>query len=197
LEEWLTPFTKNTSPKLFIAGDGFIVEGFKDYLKYDNLIKTPVASSLGDHNVQDICSSIRKTLKIHSRKSLEKSLREFQIAENEKRTCSNLFQITKAVVEGRVRKIIVADDVNVFGMIDKSTGLLSIHPFDLDHEDDDVLDDLAQLVLSQGGEVVIASRREIPKSLPILAILDIEKGPVKNFKAIQVDSQPILKQRGI
>ncbi len=47
-----------------------------------------------------------------------------------------------------------------------------MHPIDLNHEDDCILDDLAQMVLSQGGEVVIAKRSEIPKGRPILAILD-------------------------
>ena len=86
----------------------------------------------------------------------------------------NIFQISKAVVQGRVRKLIVTDEISIFGKIDRNSGGVAIHPLDLDHEDDCILDDLAQMVLSQGGEVVIAKRDEIPKGRPILAILDDE-----------------------
>ena len=73
-----------------------------------------------------------------------------------------------------MRKIIVTDELSIFGKIDPKSGGLAIHPFDLDHEDDCILDDLAQMVLSQGGEVIVAKRDEIPKGRPILAILDDE-----------------------
>lgn len=84
----------------------------------------------------------------------------------------NIFQIAKAAVQGRIKKLIIADGINIFGKVDKKTGGLAIHPVDLDHEDDDILDDLAQTVLASGGEVVIAPREEIPKGRPILAIIE-------------------------
>lgn len=197
LSEWVTHITKNSTPKLFIAGDRIFIEGMKENFKYDNLVKTAVANSFGDHNLLDICISIRKILKMHSKICIEKALKEFHIADNENKSCRNIFQISKAVVEGRVRKLIITDDINVFGSIDKSTGLLSIHPFDLDHEDDDVLDDLAQMVLSQGGEVVIASRQEIPKSLPILAILDNDGDTLEKSEKLKAYVEAFSKQRNI
>jgi hypothetical protein len=172
LSEWVSECTKNSTPKLFIAGDRLVVENIKKIIKYDNLVKGAVANSFGDHNILDICVSIRKILQGQSKAFVENALTEFRFAEEENRSCKNIFQISKAVVKGQVQKLIITDEMNVFGKIDKKTGGLSIHPFDLDHEDDDILDDLAQMVLSQGGEVVIASRDEIPKSRPILAILD-------------------------
>jgi hypothetical protein len=41
----------------------------------------------------------------------------------------------------------------------------------MDHEDDDVLDDLAQKVLLAGGEVVVVERDQIPEQRSILAVL--------------------------
>jgi hypothetical protein len=197
LNEWVTQITKVSSPKLFIAGERSIVESMKINFKYDNLVKAAVANSFGAHNVLDVCQSIRKILKTQSKNCIERALSEFLFAEEENRSCKNIFQITKAVVEGRVRKLIISDDVNVFGTIDKKSGGLSIHPFDLDHEDDDVLDDLAQMVLSQGGEVIIASRDQIPKSRPILAILDNEVTSLEKTEKLQAYNEPNLKQRSI
>lgn len=172
VNDWITELTKNSKPKLFIAGDKSQVESLNRNLEYPHAVRTAVANVFGQHNVSDLCANIRKLLKNESKQSLEKALLEFRFAEEGNRTRKNIFQISKAVVEGRVRKLIVTDELNIFGKIDMKTGGLAIHPFDLDHEDDDVLDDLAQMVLSQGGEVVVAKRDEIPKGRPILAILD-------------------------
>ena len=49
---------------------------------------------------------------------------------------------------------------------------LLLHPADMDHEDDCLLDDLAQTVLLSGGEVVIAKRSEIPQGRPVIAVLN-------------------------
>jgi hypothetical protein len=170
--EWIKDLTKTTKPKLFVAGEKLKVDALNRNLQYINTAKAPISNSFGEHNVGDICANIRKLLKEESKKALEKSLLEFKFAEEGNRTRKNIFQIAKAVVQGKVRKLIVTDEMNIFGTIDKKTGGLALHPFDLDHEDDCILDDLAQMVLSQGGEVVIAKQDEIPKGRPILAILD-------------------------
>lgn len=172
LNEWIKELTKATKPKLFLAGEKSKVDGLNRHLQYKNTVKTSISNSFGEHNVSDVCANIRKVLKDESKKALEKSLLEFRFAEEGNRTRKNIFQISKAVVQGKVRKLIVTDELSIFGKIDRKSGGLAIHPIDLDHEDDCILDDLAQMVLSQGGEVVIAKRDEIPKGRPILAILD-------------------------
>ena len=63
----------------------------------------------------------------------------------------------------------------------------------MDHEDDDILDDLAQIVLSQGGEVIVASKNEIPKGRPILAILDDGGKEIEKIKNIR--HREVLQER--
>lgn len=164
--------SRNSKPKLFLAGEKSRIQRLNNHLKYKNTFKSSLANSFDEKNIDKICSDIRRHLKDESQKDIEKALIEFTFAEAENRTRKNIFQIAKAVVQGKVRKLIVTDELSIFGKIDKKTGGLSIHPCDLDHEDDDILDDLAQMVLSQGGEVLIAKRNEIPNGRPILAILD-------------------------
>ncbi len=193
LNEWIDQLTKDTKPKLFVAGEKLLVESLNQNLKYKNAVKTAIAPSFGKHNVSDICSIVRKILKAESKESIEKALTEFRFAEEGNRARKNIFQISKAVVQGRVRKLIVTDELNIFGKIDKKSGGLAIHPFDLDHEDDDILDDLAQMVLSQGGEVIIASRDEIPKGRAILAILDDDSKELEKTEDLQQNE--VLKER--
>lgn len=171
LNQWIFQLTKNLKPKLFVAGEKSLVESLNRSLKYKNVVQTPVSSFFSRSHVGEICSAIRKVLKTESKAIIQKGLMEFRSAEASHRTRKNIFQISKAVVQGRVRKLIVSDELSIFGKIDKASGGLAVHPFDLDHEDDDILDDLAQMVLRQGGEVIVASSVDLPKGRPILAIL--------------------------
>lgn len=172
LGEWLEHITQRSSPKLFLAGEQRPIDRVLKKLKYQNVIKTPIAPNFCEGNVIEVCQVVRKLLKDEAKKSLQHALMEFRFAEEVNLAKKNIFQIAKAAVQGHIKKLIVADGINVFGKVDKKTGALAIHPFDLDHEDDDILDDLAQTVLAFGGEVVIAPREDIPKGRPALAILD-------------------------
>jgi len=185
LRTWIQRLANTANIKLFVAGDKVAIEGLVSDLRYSHVAKTPIASSFSPQDVGDICLSLRKVLADEAKKDLDKALLEFRFAEEGNRARKNIFKIAKAVVQGKVRKLIVTDELSIFGKIDRKSGGLAIHPFDLDHEDDDILDDLAQIVLSQGGEVVIAKRNEIPKGRPILAILDDEGSALEKRAELQ------------
>ncbi|MFN8847824.1 MAG: hypothetical protein ACK5V3_14740 [Bdellovibrionales bacterium] len=135
---------------------------------------------------------IREQLKSQSEKKVLDTLLEYQKLTELNLTNKNIFQIAKAAVQGRVKKLIVADDYNIFGKLDTQSGGLALHPMDLDYEDDDLLDDLAQKVLIHGGEVVIAKRHEIPENRPLLAIL--KKNDVSANKLTYFKNQMTLKK---
>ncbi len=172
LNEWIDEFSQKFSPRLFLTGQKKLIDSLDRKLKFKNVAVMPSDFAFDERNLSEICSRIRQLLKAEARNILEQAFFEFNLAVEENRGKKNIFQIAKAAVSGKVKKLIVADGINVFGKIDKKTGDLAIHPFDLDHEDDDILDDLAQAVLASGGEVIVAPREEIPKGRPILAILD-------------------------
>lgn len=180
LKDTLELLSLRHSPKLFIAGESKLLEQYAKFIHYKNFVRAPLSSKFDDDSLVDLCSTARNILKTEAKKSLEKAFAEFHIAEKMNLTKKNIFQIAKAAIQGKIRKLIIAEGVNVFGKIDKKTGGLAIHPFDLDHEDDDILDDLAQTVLLSGGEVYIAPKEKIPSERPIMAI--IEESEHKNLK---------------
>lgn len=192
VNDWIIELTKNSKPKLFIAGEPFLVQALSPRLSYSNAVRNPISNHFRKDHAAESTEPIRKILKADSKSSLEKSLLEFRFAESINRVQKNIFQIAKAVVQGRVRKLIVTDDFSIFGKIDEKSGGVAIHPFDLDHEDDCILDDLAQMVLSQGGEVIVAKRDEIPRGRPILAILDDEGFALEKTDDLQFE---VLEER--
>lgn len=192
--DWLEKMIQKSTPRLFLAGEKGLVDGLLKNLKYANVVKSSVASTFSEHNVTDVCETVRKLMVNETKKTLELALLEFRFAEEMNLAKKNIFQIAKAAVQGRVKKLIVADGMNIFGKVDKKTGGLAIHPCDLDHEDDDILDDLAQTVLASGGEVVIAPKDEIPKGRPALAILEHQGTGLE--KTREFEDYELLKERG-
>jgi hypothetical protein len=184
LSGWVSEIAKHTKPKLYMAGEKAILKNVARALKYRCTVKKPVSKNFSEKNLNHIVSLIRNAIKVDSRKVIEKCLFDFRLAEQDNRVQKNIFQIARSAVQGRVRKLLVSYDFNIYGKIDRKSGDLVIHPFDLDHEDDDILDDLAQMVLSQGGEVVVASHDEIPKGRPILAILEQDEKELEKSKNV-------------
>lgn len=181
LKEWLQQLSAYSSSQVFFAGQSQYFDQLKLGLK-SKLIKRNKLSDYFHHELAgEICFKVRKYLREQSREIVDQTLTEFYLAEKANKAKKNLFLISKAVVQGRVKKLIISNDSNIYGKIDTKSGGLAIHPCDLDHEDDDILDDLAQIVLKQGGEVVVASKSEMPLGRPVLAILSDEFSPIEKL----------------
>lgn len=172
VEGWLPQIIKSSKPKLYIAGNKDLADILKFELSYRNVSNTLSWDSFEPKFLSKICFEIREELTHIAQRTLEKSFLEFHYANKLDIAENNIFQIAKAAVQGRVRKLMIADDVNIFGKLDKSTGELELHRFQLDHEDDDLLDDLAQSVLFNGGKVVLSSKNAVPGGNSILAICE-------------------------
>ena len=77
--------------------------------------------------------------------------------------------VAEAAVAGRVGTILIEADRRIPGRIDEPTG--RIESADLSHpEIDDLLDDLGQLVIKKGGQVVIVPGERMPTPTGIAAI---------------------------
>jgi|GEM_PF-367099 len=195
---WVEDLVKKTDTTVFVAGNKDLVSAFVKNFRSDKLFPETIAPHYSADKAFTICNHIRALLRLESRERLNDVLKEFEDAQKLKTAKINLFQIAKAAIRGEIKKLIVAEDVNVFGKLDTSTGGVSLHPLDLDHEDDCLLDDLAQTVLLKGGEVVVAPRSEIPMGRPIVAVLynrqsDLYSSDISSEDA-QLSSVAVLKK---
>jgi hypothetical protein len=94
---------------------------------------------------------------------------EFQAARSRALGSDDLAQIAEAAVGGRVGTLLVEDDRQIPGRIDPATG--RIEPGALSAPDvDDVLDDLAELVLRSKGAVVAVPSERMPSKTGAAAI---------------------------
>jgi hypothetical protein len=88
---------------------------------------------------------------------------DFQVARSRDLGSDDLARIAEAATAGRVGTLLVEDDRQIPGKIDRATG--RIQSGDLsDPEVDDVLDDLAELVLRMKGDVVVVPVERMPSA---------------------------------
>lgn len=80
-----------------------------------------------------------------------------------------LSDVAMAALGGRVRTLLVDDDRVVPGRVDRATAQVSHGQLDDPHVDD-ILDDLAEIVLRMGGDVVMVPRDRMPSITGIAAI---------------------------
>ena len=80
-----------------------------------------------------------------------------------------LSEVAMAALGGRVRTLLVDDDRVVPGRVDRTTAHVSHGALEDPHVDD-ILDDLAEIVLRMGGDVVMVPRDRMPSITGIAAI---------------------------
>lgn len=194
---WMNSEEFSSKTRIFLAGSPARVEPLKDILNGSLNYSTTAFGLFYARKPDAHLEQINMRFAQEANDIIDSALSEYFVAEELRLAKKNIFEIAKAAVRGRVRKLIIADGVQIFGKINRETGELRINPFDLDHEDDDVLDDLAQIVLSKGGQVIVADRSQIPKGRSVLAITAPRKStiPVRPLKQTSVNSLSLASMR--
>jgi hypothetical protein len=99
---------------------------------------------------------------------LAKLVDSYQVARSRQLGSDDLAQVAEAVTAGRVGTLLVEDERQIPGKIDRATG--QVQPAELaDPEVGDVLDELAELVLRMKGEVVVVPGERMPSSTGVAA----------------------------
>ena len=74
-----------------------------------------------------------------------------------------------AAAESRIESLFVESDRLIPGRLDQTTGITTLSSME-NPQVDDLLDDLAELVLNKGGKVVVAPSRHMPTTTGVAAI---------------------------
>lgn len=100
---------------------------------------------------------------------LGKHKEAFQYAKSQGKGDDDVSDIIKAAVEGRVATLLVDADTQLPGTINFENGDVDFADLDDPHVDD-ALDDLAELVIKRGGEVIVVPSEQMPTDSGAAAI---------------------------
>src|SRR5699024_1013287 len=94
---------------------------------------------------------------------------QFENARANDRESDDITQIERAATEGRITRVLIESDRIYPGKVDIETGKLSTAELN-NPEIDDALDDIAEIVFRQKGEVVVIPKERMPSDTGAAAI---------------------------
>lgn len=103
------------------------------------------------------------------RARLAKQVSRFQELRTKGLATDSLTETAVAVAQGRVETLVVEAERKVPGRLDSETGTISAGELN-DPAVDDLLDDLAELALLRGGNVIVTPASDAPTTTGVAAI---------------------------
>ncbi|HYJ32906.1 MAG TPA: hypothetical protein VE326_06760 [Candidatus Binatia bacterium] len=79
--------------------------------------------------------------------------------------------VAAAVVQGRVRSVLAAENGDTWGRLDRETGEVTLLQGPNGHANADLLDDVCEEAWKRGAEIYVLPQTELPTDRPIAAVL--------------------------
>jgi len=164
----LEHFSKPTGWPVVLACLTEHVGMFRGVSHNPNLVPDHVAGNPEALSKDDLRQQVWKVLEPHYLTRLEKLKDDFGTAASRQQGSGDLSDVARAAVAGRVGRLLVESERTIPGTLDRTTG--AIRPGDLQSPHiEDMLDDLAELVLLKGGEVVVVPADRMPTKTGLAA----------------------------
>ena len=142
---------------------------FKRLSNNPYLLEEGINKSIDSLDLDEIQNRAGSIIEAINMEKIQKLAESYAESESKSLGSSDLEQVAKAAYESRVETILIEEDIIVPGKIEEKTGKVKLG--DIDSPDcDDILDDLAELVLSGGGTVFVLPKEKMPGTTGIAAI---------------------------
>lgn len=143
----------------------------KQYVEPSLLLNDSIVENIEKIKFEDFQAKVNEILTPYYAKTEINTLKEIEDYETNPNIVSLLEDIALQAVEGNIQKLFVLEKKYIWGSLDKKTGKIEIYPKQQNSQDDDLLDDLCQLVLSKNGEVVVVRDQQHFKENSALALI--------------------------
>lgn len=155
---------------ILLAGPGSVLSAFRELCTHPATFPEGVEGAVDDVGVDELHERVLPTALRALEARNGRLVEEFQKALDRGLGSDVLTAVAEAAVAGRVRRLVVAGGKTLFGRMDRVTGEVTLHAGQSGPQDDDVLDDLAETVLSRGGEVFVLDAAKMPHEAAAVAI---------------------------
>ena len=133
------------------------------------LLREPINYYPDDLSIDDLRARAWEVIEPHYLARLAGLIEMFGSAKARQLGSDNVQQIAESAVAARVATLLIEADRQVPGRLDAVTGETQLTDFG-NPDTDDLLDDIGQLVLKNGGQIVVVPRDRMPTQSGIAAI---------------------------
>jgi release factor family 3 len=172
VDERLCAFLRDRGAPLVLAGVGTHHALYRRVTRYPHVLDVGIEGNV-DHlradEIHRLAWPIVEEQEAHREAS---AVAQYVAARSSGKTSDDLADVARAVVEGRVRVLLHAEGAHVWGHLDRETGECQ-----LDRAGEtrgfaraDIIDDLCELTLLRGGDVIEVAPVRMPSVSPAAAI---------------------------
>ena len=133
------------------------------------LLETGISVHPDDLEMDELRERAWRVLEPHYAETLERLADHYGQAKAKGQADDDPARIAEAVIQGRVGTLLLEADRTLPGRVDPTDGSVALGDLEQPHIGD-VLDDLAELVQSMGGEVVVAPSERMPSTTGAAAV---------------------------
>lgn len=154
-------YSRKAQLPLIVAADAQHLSDFISMSKNQYLLDTGIAHNPESGNTDVLHKEALKLIEPRFRQEVESMKDQFNTAKAQQLGSDDLPKVAEAVVIGRVGTLLVNDAKQIPGILDRASG--RIQPAGSDSRGaEDVLDDLAELVLRMDGRVYLVPPEQMP-----------------------------------
>ncbi|MBY0415894.1 MAG: hypothetical protein K2Q18_17105 [Bdellovibrionales bacterium] len=163
---------KNDHFPIILGGVEELHDAYRTINRDPDILTERIVGNLDKTNFEELHDECLKIINLINKKNNLMLLSYYREQKPYGKIIDHLSEIALAAAQGRVRNLMVASDRYLWGHLDKSTGEVTKHlNKNLAIPEDDILDDLAELVIARGGEVALFKYSEMPSDNEAIAFL--------------------------
>lgn len=147
-------FSAYKSP-IILAGVKEHLEYMRKFLDHSMLLDDSIVGNVERLKTDDLREKCFNLLEPYYFKKELLAIKELNLAVEKNYAITCIEDIAVSAVYGKIKKLFIVENRQLWGSINKLTGEINISSHQLNSRDDDILDDVCQIVLSKGGEVVV------------------------------------------
>jgi hypothetical protein len=170
IDRAIVDFLRDETAPLVLAGVAYYHPIYREVSRYPYLLSEGVEGNVERDSAETLRAKAWPLVERVFAEEIEEKLREYQDRAARRRASDDLDTVARAASHGRVRDLFVCEDRHLWGRLDRESGELFLREAQVDAEDADVLDDLAEMVLLCGGVVWVLRPDQMPGGAPVAAI---------------------------
>jgi hypothetical protein len=157
---------------LVLAGVDYLLPIYRKVSEYANIMGEGITGGPEHLRPEELQEQAWPIVESYFRQEMEKVIQQYQQFSSTAKATDNIEEIVAAAVSGRVDKLILAADMQLWGMFDPETEKIKQYQERQSEESDlPLLDFAAMQTLQNGGTVYAISQVEMPTHAPAAAVL--------------------------
>lgn len=188
LERGISTLISHSHMPLILSGDPSDTETFKNLSPYKWVLSDSINGVEAEKEISVLHKKALQILKPFLEHQEQVQIQKYWAAKLKNQVSANLDEIIRLALKGEIKHLFINEKMNIWGQINYRSGQFVYHAKQIDAHDDDVLDDLAEIVMYHHGQVTVLPTHRMPDSQSAAAIL-------RTSKRIPIDTNLRSKER--